>query len=76
MATVRAFEFQRLFDPLTGDKGLATDFALKLTIAAIIIVKIVMRSATNRTDRIFRDGFTISSLNRFDFFLVLPFVVS
>jgi hypothetical protein len=38
MGTVRALEFYRLGDLFTGDESLATDFALILTIAAIVVI--------------------------------------
>ncbi len=57
------------------DNGLPTDFTLELPIAAIILVKIVVRCPTTRTEGIFRDGFTIPTLNGSDGFAVLPEIV-
>ena len=42
VAAVRAYKAERRCDNLAGDKGLPTDFALELPIAAIIIVEIVV----------------------------------
>ena len=62
VAAVRAYKAERRCDNLAGDKGLPTDFALELPIAAIIIVEIVVRCPTKRTEGIFRDGFSICLL--------------
>lgn len=75
VAAVRAYKAERRCDNLAGDKGLPTDFALELPIAAIIIVEIVVRCPTKRTEGIFRDGFTIAALNGSDGFAVLPEIV-
>ena len=75
VAAVRAYKAERRGDNLAGDKGLPTDFALELPIAAIIIVEIVVRCPTKRTEGIFRDGFTIATLNGSDGFAVLPEIV-
>ena len=48
---------------------------MELPIAAIIIVEIVVRCPTKRTEGIFRDGFTIATLNGSDGFAVLPEIV-
>ncbi len=48
---------------------------MELPIAAIIIVEIVVRCPTKRTEGIFRDGFTIAALNGSDGFAVLPEIV-
>lgn len=75
VAAVRTYKAERRGDNLAGDKGLPTDFALELPIAAIIIVEIVVRCPTKRTEGIFRDGFTIAALNGSDGFAVLPEIV-
>ena len=75
MAAVRAYKAERRSDNLAGDKGLSTDFTLELSIAAIVIVEIVVRCPTKRADGIFRDGFSIAALNRSDGFAVLPEIV-
>jgi hypothetical protein len=35
----------------------------------------MMRSTTTRTSRILGDGLSVSTLNRLEFFAILPFVV-
>ena len=75
VAAVRTYKAERRGDNLAGDKGLPADFALELPIAAIIIVEIVVRCPTKRTEGIFRDGFTIAALNGSDGFAVLPEIV-
>lgn len=68
MAAVRAYKAERRSDNLAGDKGLSTDFTLELTIAAIVIIEIVVRGPTKRADGIFGDGFSIAALNGSDGF--------
>ena len=73
--TVRTKKTHWSRDIFTCDKGLTTDFALVLTVATIVIVKVMMWSSTERTDGIFGDGFPISTLHRFYGFTILPLVV-
>jgi len=54
---------------------LSADFALVLTIATIVIVKIVVSGTTKRTEGIFWNGFTVTMPYRFKLCLVLPFIV-
>ena len=75
MAAVRAYKAQRRGDNFAGDKGLSTDFTLVLSVAAIVIVKIVVRCPTKRAAGIFRNGFSIAALNGSDGFAVLPEIV-
>ena len=75
VAAVRAYKAERRGDNIAGDKGLSTDFALVLPIAAIIVVEVVVRCPTKRTEDIFRDGFSIAALNGSDRFAVLPEIV-
>ena len=56
-------------------KSLTADLALVLTVSTIIIVDVMMRSTAQRTDSIFRDRFTITSLNWFDWFTIFPLIV-
>ena len=58
-----------------GTEGLATDFALILTISAIVIVNEMVRSTAERTDGVLRNGFTIFTLDRLWLFSILPFIV-
>lgn len=55
MTAIRALEFQWFGDLLAGNKGLTADFALELAIAAVVVVKIVVRGSATRTSRIFGD---------------------
>ena len=75
VSTVRAHETDWGGNNLPSDKRLSTDLALVLSVAAIIIVEIVVRCPTKRTEGIFRDGFTIATLNGSDGFAVLPEIV-
>ena len=57
---------------LSRDERLATDLALVLSVPDIVIVEIVVRSATEGTDNILRDGFPVTPLDRSDVFGILP----
>ena len=46
-----------------------------LSVAAIVVVEVVVRCPTKRAEDIFRDGFSIAALNRFDRFAVFPEIV-
>ena len=72
---IRTHEPNRRGNNLPGDKRLATDLALVLSVPAIVIVEIVVRSATEGTDNILRDGFPVTPLYRFDGFAILPKIV-
>ena len=72
---VRAAKAKRSGNDFTGSEGLSTNFALILTIAAVVIVDVMMRSPTKRTYDVFRNGSSITTLNRFDRFSVFPKIV-
>ena len=77
MAAVGALEFQGRCYFLTVDKGLAADFAFKLTAPAGVIIDVFMRSTAERTYGIFRDsaGLAILSFDRFNCFAVAKPVI-
>lgn len=75
ISAVRTGKAKRCCNDFAGAEGLSTDFALILTVAPIIVVNVMMRSPTQRADGIFRNGFTIAALNRFDRLTVFPLVV-
>ena len=60
---------------LPRDERLATDLALVLPVPAIVIIEIVVRSATEGTDNILRDGFPVTPLDRSDGLAILPEIV-
>ena len=60
---------------LSRDERLATDLALVLSVPDIVIVEIVVRSATEGTDNILRDGFSVTPLDRSDGFAILPEII-
>ena len=62
-------------DLFTGNESLAADFALVLSVAAVIIVDVMVRCATERTDDIFRDRSAITPLDGFDGSAILPEIV-
>lgn len=75
ISTVRTGKAKRCCNDFTGAEGLTTDFTLVLTVTAIIVIDVVMWSPTQRADGIFRNGFSITSLNWFDRLTVFPLVV-
>ena len=75
VSTVRAHETDWGGNNLPSDKGLSTDLALVLSVAAIIIIEIVVGSATEGTDGILGNGFPVAPLDRPDGFTILPEVV-
>ena len=75
MPAVRAHEADRQSDDLPGDEGLPTDLALVLSVAAIVIIEIVVGSAAERKEGILRDGFPVTALDRSEGFAILPAVV-
>ena len=75
VTAMRADKAYRSCNDFTGTEGLTTDLALVLSIAAIVVVDEMVWSTTERTDGIFRNGFTIATLNRLEEFSVLPLIV-
>lgn len=75
MSAVRAHETYRGGNNLPSNESLATDFALVLAVAAVIIIEVVVRGTAKRTDSILGDGFPIAPLNRFDGLTILPEIV-
>ena len=63
-STVRTFVSHRSGMDFTADKGGTTDFALVLSITAIVVVKIHVRSTTDRTDFGLGNLMTATSFNR------------
>ena len=72
---VRADKADRGRDLLAGNESLAADLALVLPVAAVIIVDVMVRSAAERTDGIFRDRPAITSLDGFHGSAILPEIV-
>ena len=75
ISTVRAGKADGSSNNFASAEGLTTDLALVLTITTIVVVNVVMRSPTQRTDGILGNGFTIAPLNRLDRFSVFPPIV-
>ena len=65
MSTVGAGKANWVSYLFASDKDLGTDFTLVLPIATIIIIDVMMRSPTKRTNGFVRDSFTITTLNGF-----------
>ena len=59
----------------TGSECLPTDFALILPVITVVVVYVVVRSTTDRTADIFRNCATVATLDRFEKFVVFPFVI-
>lgn len=75
VSTVRAHETDWRGNNLPCNERLATDLTLVLSVPAIIIVEKVVRSATEGTDRILRDGYTVTPLYGPDGFAIFPEIV-
>lgn len=75
MAAVRALEFEWLSGMFAGNKGLRADFALILAIAAVIVIEIMMRGATDRTDSVNRNGLTIATIDRLQWLSVFKQII-
>lgn len=72
VSAVRADETDRRGDNLPRDERLATDLALVLSVAAIVIIEIMVRGATEGTDNLLRDGFPVAPLDGSDGFAIFP----
>ena len=75
IAAMRTDKPERSDDFFSGRECLSTDFALILTVTAIVIVEVMMRSSAKRANSIFWDGLTITTLNRFNRLSILPLIV-
>ena len=75
IATMRTCKSERCCNNITGTEGLTADFALVLTIAAIVVIDVMVRCTTQGTDGIFGNGLSIATLNRFNGFTILPLIV-
>ena len=75
VSAVRADKADGGRDLFAGNESLAADFALVLPVAAVIVVDVMVGSATERTDDIIRDCSAITSLNGFNGFTILPEIV-
>lgn len=75
VAAMRTGKPERCCNHFAGAEDLTTDFALMLTVAAIVVVDAMVRRSTQRADGIFGNGFTIATLNGFDRLAVLPLIV-
>ena len=75
VATVRTEQTHRSSNIFSSSECLTANLALILTIAAIVVVDVMMRSTTERTDGVLRNGFTIFTLDRLWLFSILPFIV-
>ena len=76
MAAVGTFQYHWFTGMGAGLKILPTDFTLEFTAAAVVVIDVLMRGTADRTDRIFRNGFSISTLNRADNLVITPFIIS
>ena len=75
MTTMRADQSDRSCSVFTRRKSVTADFALKLTVAAIVVVYKMVRGTAYRTEDILGDGFTIPTLDRSESFSVFPLIV-
>ena len=75
VATVRTEETQWGCGVFPGRECLTTDFALILTVIPIVVIYVVMRHTTDRTAYIFGNCAAVTSLYRFQKFMIFPFVI-
>ena len=75
VATVRTEETQWGCGVFPGRECLTTDFALILTVIPIVVIYVVMRRTTDRTAYIFGNCAAVTSLYRFQKFMIFPFVI-
>jgi len=75
VATVRTGEPERCGNHFARTECLPTGFALILAVTAIVVIDVMMRGTTKRTDGVFRNGFTITALNWFDRLAIFPVIV-
>lgn len=75
VATVRTEETQWGCGVFPGRECLTTDFALILTVIPIVVIYVVMRRTTDRTAYIFENCAVVTSLYRFQKFMIFPFVI-
>jgi hypothetical protein len=75
VTAVRADKVYRRGHGFAGNEGLSADFALVLSIATVIIVKIMMGSPTKWADGIRRNVGRSVSLDGFCWFAIFPEIV-
>ena len=75
MSTVRAQKSQGISDRITGREGLSTDFALILSVSAIVVVDEMMRSTTQRAYSVYWNTFSIAALYWFQMLVIFPEIV-
>ena len=75
VSAVRAGKADGGRELFAGNESLSADFALVLPVAAVIIVDVLVRSAAERTDGIFRDRPAITPLDGFHGSAILPEIV-
>ena len=66
MSAVRTFKNNIFIFVWANGKDMGTNFAFKLSLFTIIIIKIIFRCPTARTRNINSDRFTITTFNRFN----------
>ena len=75
ISAVGTEQTDRSCNNFTGTEGLPADFALELPVATIIIVDVMMGSATQRADGIIRNGSAVAALDRLYRFAIFPQIV-
>lgn len=76
MAAVRTFVMYRFGVDVAVYEGSAADFALKLSITTVVVIKIHMRSTADRTYNIFRNRASVVPAYRLEFLAIAMFVVT
>ena len=75
MSAVRAQKSHGSSHRITGGECLSADFALILSVTAVVVIDEMMRCTTQRAYCIYRNTFPVSALYRFQGFVVLPLIV-
>ena len=75
MTAVRTSVVNRLGVNFTANECCAADLALVLAMTPIVVVKIMMRSTTNRAEFVVRNLAVVAALNRLQIFAVFVLVI-
>ncbi|OPJ59223.1 hypothetical protein CLORY_33790 [Clostridium oryzae] len=76
MTTIRANKNNGLCNMIRLLKSLTTNFALVLPFRTVVIVNVLVRGTTFRTNDTFRNRFTVTTINRLNKLIVFVFIVS
>ena len=75
MSAVRAQKSHGISHRITGREGLSTDFALILSVSAIVVVDKMVRCTAKRAYSVYGNTFSIAALHGFQMLVVFPMIV-